>query len=212
MKKLSLCIILFGLLSTSQAEENYYVPIQNLVPLSYNPLTTNYNPDYDNYTGLSSKQSQGNDQTVQLANSARNSACEEVKRLDKQWRDRSEQMSKADIADMLKLAMQGSQDRLMMKYAQQNCTNANILASANLYQQNELKQQDLMSQRNPSKQYEELVNAMVDATSLKDSVRNSALASQDRFQINQISGSGGCGSRGGPGYRKANGQCASWSD
>lgn len=24
--------------------------------------------------------------------------------------------------------------------------------------------------------------------------------------------SGGCGSRGGPGYRKANGQCASWKD
>lgn len=25
-------------------------------------------------------------------------------------------------------------------------------------------------------------------------------------------GSGGCGSRGGPGYRKANGKCASWKD
>lgn len=25
-------------------------------------------------------------------------------------------------------------------------------------------------------------------------------------------GSGGCGSRGGPGYRKANGKCASWRD
>lgn len=24
--------------------------------------------------------------------------------------------------------------------------------------------------------------------------------------------SGGCGSRGGPGYRKANGRCASWKD
>ncbi len=175
MKKLSLCIILFGILSTSQAEENYYVPIHNLVPISYNPLTTNYNPDYDNYTGLSSKQSQGNDQTVQLANSVRNSACEEVKRLDKQWRDRTSNMLNAGIGEMLTMAMLGNQDRQMMRVAQQNCTNANILASANLYQQNELKQQDLMSQRNPS-------------------------------------GSGGCGSRGGPGYRKANGQCASWSD
>lgn len=143
MNKISLCFILFGLLSSSQAEEIYYVPIHNLVPLSYNPLTTNYNPDYDKYASVSSSMK-----------------------------------SNSNGGPSVKLQSDDA------KFAQLN------------------------------KQYAEHVNAMVNADSLRDSVKNSALSSQDRFQMNIISGSssGGCGSRGGPGYRKANGQCASWSD
>ncbi len=172
MKKLSLCIILFGLLSTSQAGENYYVPIHNLAPLGYNPLTTNYNPDYDNYTGLISKQSQANNQ--------QGSVNTQLAQLEKE--------------------LQG------YRYAMYNDDAGNVLYNARMVKSTEEKIKQL------NNQYTNHVNDMVDATSLKDSVRNSALASQDRFQINQISGSGGCGSRGGPGYRKANGQCASWSD
>ena len=82
-------------------------------------------------------------------------------------------MWNGSFTNMFQQAALGNQDRQMMRVAQQNCTNANQLASANLQQQNQLGLQDLMSQRNPG-------------------------------------GSGGCGSRGGPGYRKANGQCASW--
>ncbi|WP_139285368.1 hypothetical protein [Acidovorax soli] len=52
MKKLAASILLLSLFSIAQAEDTYYVPIHNLAPLGYNPTTTNYNPDYDNYTWL----------------------------------------------------------------------------------------------------------------------------------------------------------------
>lgn len=172
IKKLSIPTVLFLLLSTSYAaEDGYYVPIHNLTPITYNPLTTNYNPDYDNYNWLMPVQvsQQTNSVSVSI------SACDEVKRLDQQWRDRASTMWNGSFTNMFQQAALGNQDRQMMRVAQQNCTNANQLASANLQQQNQLGLQDLMSQRNPG-------------------------------------GSGGCGSRGGPGYRKANGQCASWSE
>lgn len=56
--------------------------------------------------------------------------------------------------------------------------------------------------------------------SIPDMMSMSIIGNQYRQDMNKAqadltpyeSGSGGCGSRGGPGYRKANGQCASWSD
>ncbi len=63
IKKLSIPTVLFLLLSTSYAaEDGHYVPIHNLAPMTYNPLTTNYNPEYDNYPGLMATQSQGSNQ------------------------------------------------------------------------------------------------------------------------------------------------------
>lgn len=63
LKNLSTFTILLFLLPTSYAaEDGYYVPIHNLTPITYNPLTTNYNPEYDNYPGLMATQSQGTNQ------------------------------------------------------------------------------------------------------------------------------------------------------
>jgi len=65
IKKLSIPTVLFLLLSTSYAaEDGYYVPIHNLTPIIYNPLTTNYNPEYDNYPGLMATQGQRTNQAV----------------------------------------------------------------------------------------------------------------------------------------------------
>lgn len=170
MKKISICIALFSLISFANAGDNYE-PIHNLTPLGYNPLTTNYNPDYDNYSGLNSKSQNNNQQ---------GSSNNQLAQLEKE--------------------LQG------YRYAMYNGDVGNVLYNARMVRSTEEKMKQL------NNQYTNHVNAMVHADSLKDSVINSALASQDRFQMNLISGSGGCGSRGGPGYRKANGQCASWSD
>lgn len=141
MKKLAASILLLGLFSTSQAEDTYYVPIQNLVPISYNPLTTNYNPDYDNYTWQAPVQ-----RVQQVSSSPVSQDKAKLNQLDSQYRDRISNMGNGGFFDLLQQSALGNQDKQMM-------------------------------------------NA-----------------------ITGDSGSGGCGSRGGPGWRKANGQCASWSD
>lgn len=70
--------VFFCLLSASQAEEGFYVPIPNLEPISYNPLTTNYNPDYDYYPGLMARQSQGESSSVVGAGNAKSSQIAEI--------------------------------------------------------------------------------------------------------------------------------------
>lgn len=70
--------VFFCLLSASQAEESFYVPIPNLEPISYNPLTTNYNPDYDYYPGLMARQSQGEFSSVVGAANAKSSQIAEI--------------------------------------------------------------------------------------------------------------------------------------
>lgn len=70
--------VFFCLLSASQAEEGFYVPIPNLEHISYNPLTTNYNPDYDYYPGLMARQSQGVSSSVVGAVNAKSSQISEI--------------------------------------------------------------------------------------------------------------------------------------
>lgn len=142
MKKIAASILLLGLFSTSQAEDTYYVPIHNLAPIGYNPATTNYNPQYDNYTWLIPVQN------IQQGNSVA--------------------MSKYDDA----------------------------------YQKAETN-------------YFKNVDALKNATNLGDFFSAAIRGNQDRQdmkRITELQTGGGCGSRGGPGWRKANGQCASWSD
>lgn len=82
MKKFAASILLLSLFSISQAEDTYYVPVQNLGPISYNPITTNYNPQYDNYTWLN------NSGNASQANSQQNSSKEDkLAKLRKEYSD-----------------------------------------------------------------------------------------------------------------------------
>ena len=162
LKNLSITTVLFLLLSTANAaEEGYYIPIHNLTPIAYNPLTTNYNPDYDNYPGLAMIGSQVNKQADSGSSTAtptdytstrRTQIRAELAQLDQEWRDNTSSMMKSSFGNALAKSMQSNQLRFRMKMLN-----------------------------------DELLSLNGGSTS-----------------------SGGCGSRGGPGYRKANGQCASW--
>lgn len=109
MKKLAASILLLGLLSTSQAEDTYYVPIPSLEPISYNPLTTNYNPNYDYYPGLMAMQSQGSNQggsgVVGSAGNSRSSQVSEmqakIEQLKQQRDEKTKNLMNGSFADML---------------------------------------------------------------------------------------------------------------
>ncbi|QIL69979.1 hypothetical protein G7048_06165 [Diaphorobacter sp. HDW4B] len=109
--------ILFCLLSASQADEGFYVPIHNLAPISYNPLTTNYNPDYDYYPGLMAKQSQesnqgGSSSTASVANAKSSQIAEiqsQIAELKKQRNLPENDWSKVPMKDMFTAASRSRQ-------------------------------------------------------------------------------------------------------
>ncbi|MCP1401844.1 hypothetical protein [Achromobacter insolitus] len=112
MKKLAASILLLGLLSTSQAEDTYYIPIPSLEPISYNPLTTNYNPSYDYYPGLMAMQSQGSNQ-ADSGSSPTNARSSQVAGLEsriaqlKQDRDaKTKQVFNSSLGESLTLSVQ----------------------------------------------------------------------------------------------------------
>ena len=112
MKKLAASILLLGLLSTSQAEDTYYLPIQNLIPIDYNPATTNYNPQYDYYPGLMATQSQGSNQ-ADSGSSPTNARSSQVAGLEsriaqlKQDRDaKTKQVFNSSLGESLTLSVQ----------------------------------------------------------------------------------------------------------
>ena len=118
LKNLSTSTILFLLLSTSYAaEDGHYVPIHNLVPITYNPLTTNYNPEYDNYPGLMANQSQGSDQTgsssAATQGNAKSSQVVELQtriaQLKQQRNDNTKNLMNGSISEMLTRSAQGNQ-------------------------------------------------------------------------------------------------------
>jgi hypothetical protein len=117
MKKLAASILLLGLLSTSQAEDSYYVPIPSLEPISYNPLTTNYNPNYDYYPGLMAMQSQGSNQgesgSIASAGNSKSSQVAEMQakleQLKQQRNENTKNLMSGSLGDMMTRSMQGNQ-------------------------------------------------------------------------------------------------------
>ncbi|WP_175789443.1 hypothetical protein [Burkholderia cenocepacia] len=107
----------FCLLSASQAGEGFYVPIHNLAPISYNPLTTNYNPDYDNYPGLMAKQSQVGDQagstsTSSVTNAKSSQIAElqaKLEQLKQQRNENTKKLMNSSIGEMMTRSVQGNQ-------------------------------------------------------------------------------------------------------
>ena len=115
-KSLTLAI-LSCLQVASHAEDSQHVPIHNLTIISYNPLTTNYNPDYDYYPGLMAKQSQGSDQgvsgsTASVAN-ARSSQIaelqEKLEQLKQQRNENTKKLMNSSIGEMMTRSVQGNQ-------------------------------------------------------------------------------------------------------
>lgn len=108
---------LLFLLSVVQAEETHYVPVPNLVPLSYNPLTTNYNADYDYYPGLTAKQSQGGDQgassSVASPVNAKSTQIADLQskiaQLKQQRNENTKNLMTGSLSDMMTRSVQGNQ-------------------------------------------------------------------------------------------------------
>lgn len=113
MKKLAASILLLGLFSTSQAEDTYYVPIQNLVPIGYNPLTTNYNPDYDNYTWLAPAQTV---QQISSTSATTSKLDSEYKKAESDYtgKDLNALKNATNLGDFFAAAIKGNQDRQTM--------------------------------------------------------------------------------------------------
>lgn len=101
----------------SHAEDSQYVPIHNLTPISYNPLTTNYNPEYDYYPGLMAKQSQGGDQggtgSAASVPNARPSQIAELQakleQLKQQRNENTKNLMNSSIGEMMTRSVQGNQ-------------------------------------------------------------------------------------------------------
>jgi hypothetical protein len=117
-KNLSISTVLFFLLSTSYAaEDGYYVPIHNLTPINYNPLTTNYNPEYDNYPRLMATQSQGSDQAGSSSaatqiNPKSSQVAElqtKIAQLKQQRNEKTKNLMNGSISEMLTGSVQGNQ-------------------------------------------------------------------------------------------------------
>lgn len=114
-KELIAAVFLFCLFNTSQAEEPFYVPIQNLTPIKYNPLTTNYNPEYDYYPGLMATQSQGSNQgdSGSLASSTNSSQVSQLQakiaQLKQQRDENTKNLMNSNIGDFLTKSTQGNQ-------------------------------------------------------------------------------------------------------
>lgn len=118
LKNLSISTVLFLLLSTSYAaEDGYYVPIHNLIPITYNPLTTNYNHDYDNYPGLMTNQNQGSNQgdsgSLAASTNAKSSQISDIQaklaQLKQQRNENTKNLMNSDIGDFLTRSTQGNQ-------------------------------------------------------------------------------------------------------
>jgi len=125
LKNLSISTILFFLLSTAYAaEDGYYVPIHNLTPIIYNPLTTNYNPENDNYPGLAMIGSQANNQANSGSSTAtpndntttrRTQIQAELAQLDQEWRENTSSMMHLSVGNALAKSMQSNELRFRMK-------------------------------------------------------------------------------------------------
>lgn len=101
----------------------------------------NFNTDNGNLFGnFNFKQDQYNQ-------NLRDTSKQNINQLDQDWRNRTNQMMGSNIGDFLTMAMQGNQDRNMMRVNQQDFSNANKYASDNLSQQNQLGLSDLQNQR-----------------------------------------------------------------
>lgn len=101
----------------------------------------NFNTDSGNLFGnFNFKQDQYNQ-------NLRDTSKQNINQLDQDWRNRTNQMMGSNIGDFLTMAMQGNQDRNMMRMNQQDFSNANKYASDNLSQQNQLGLSDLQNQR-----------------------------------------------------------------
>lgn len=102
---------------SSHAEDSQYVPIHNLIPISYNPLTTNYNPDYDHYPGLMAKQGQGGSQGDSSYSGAPiNAKASQIaelqaklQQLKQQRNENTKSLMSGSLGDMMTRSVQGNQ-------------------------------------------------------------------------------------------------------
>ncbi len=113
---LTLAVLCF-LQVSSHAEDSQYVPAHNLIPISYNPLTINYNPDYDHYPGLMAKQSQGESQIGFSYSGAQINAKEsqiaelqaKLQQLKQQRNENTKSLMSGSLGDMMTRSVQGNQ-------------------------------------------------------------------------------------------------------